>query len=274
MCVTSSPALITDTLTYTHATLNHDGELRHVNGYQNQAENFQGPNCMFLNYAGTNLETVRGPEHTKTMMADITAGLPDLRRVLRSRGSDMFDMEPERGFTVEDYGDYTVILAQGPGDISGALELVPIKRRPIWTDNLRHMIDFYMSWYAHDSFVLACFDGTVKPKHPITVSYKPRNPEVLTAPGLDGHDGRVPTIGAPVHRDFHVAFGVQDIDLRHPVHYDDPIQRQAPWAPRSVSGFHDNRGTGPNGDYVVPISALLDGLTGTDLAAKLITERQ
>lgn len=220
---------------------------------------------MFLNFAGKDLRLVRGPEHTQSLMADMTSRLPELVYVPRYRGGGSFST---RGLTVENYGDYTVILAQEPGDILSVLDRVPVDRRPVRTAQLEAMVDFYMSFYSDDTFVLGCFNGKVKPQHPITVSYEPRDPSVLTIPGLDGHDGRLPVIGAPVYRDFRVAFGIAGQRLPHTVRYQDPIGN-VPWAPDSVAGFADNRQDGPNGDYVMPVGAVMMGLTGRELATEL-----
>lgn len=272
MCVTANPAIIEGTRTYVHATT-RGGESVHICGYQNKAETqtsaFVGGNCMFLNFAGSDLKMVRGPERTSNFMQDITASLEELVEVPRMRGGVL--SYGSWDIAVEEYGDYTVILAQQPGDILTKLNEVRPDRRPHRTPRLEAMISFYMSWFPLDSFVLACFNGKVEPKHPITVSYKPRNPEVLTIPGLDGHDGKIPQIGAPVYRNFRVAFGVEGYVLPHRVNYTDrKISSGLSWAPTSVAGFIDNRFDGPNGDYVVPIEAVRRGLTGRDLAAKLL----
>ncbi|HZM63795.1 MAG TPA: hypothetical protein VFB59_01535 [Candidatus Saccharimonadales bacterium] len=226
---------------------------------------------MFLNYAGTNLRLVRGPERTRTFMDDMTFRLPELVRV-PSAGS-MFDFAfgSRAELVVEDFGDYTVILAQGPDDILSVLDQVPDHRRPGRTKRLEEMIGFYMSWSPEDSFVLACFDSEVEPRHPIVVSYEPRNADVLTIPGLDGHDGKVPLPGAPVFRDFKVAFGVQGMDnLPIQVGYGDYGVQGQPWAPNCVTGFVDNRPDGPNGDYVVPVWAVEQGLGGSVLAGMML----
>lgn len=266
MCVTASPATIRSTRTYVHATDLGGGPV-HVCGYQNQAQTFNGGNCMFLNFAGTGLELVRGPELTHSFMRDMTMSLEELIYVPRMRGGSSYGA---RGISVETYGDYTVILAQQPGDILSVLSEVPANRRPQRTPQLEAMVGFYMSEFGQDSFVLACFDGLVKPQHPITVAYQPRNSDVLTIPGLDGHDGKVPAIGAPVYRDFRVAFAAAELELPHRVRYSDGSIAGTPWAPSSVAGFVDNRLDGPNGDYVVPISALRQGLNGRQLADALL----
>lgn len=269
MCVTPNPADIKRTRTFVYATTLGD-EPVHVCGYQNEAENIGwGGNCMFLNFAGTNLRMVHGPELTTRFMDDMTEDLPNLVSYKGARAVGMESFGPTR-MSVERYGDYTVIIAQGPDDILSALDQVPAHHRPMRTRRLEEMIEFYMAWSPDHSFVLGCFDGTVKPKHPITVAYTPLNKGVLTLPGLDGHDGRVPTPGAPIHRDFRCAFAIQGRRLPHQVEYSDLVSGK-PWAPSSVAGFADNRYDGPNGDYVVPVEALLDGLTGAALAGALVS---
>lgn len=264
MCVTADPAVIYGTETYVYPT-ELDGTPVHVSGYQNMAESSSGGNCMFLNFAGSNLQMVDGPQRTRNLMRDMTASLEELVYVEQMRGGSF---RGSKGITVVNYGNYTAILAQGPGDMLSVLDQVPADRRPVRSQRLEEMIDFYMRWYPQDSFVLACFKGSVNPEHPIVVSYEPRDASVLTIPGLDGHDGQVPVIGAPVYRDFKLAFGINGIDLPIPVRYTDP-NVDLSWAPSSVSGFIDNR-HGLNGDYVLPIEAVMQGLNGPELAAKLI----
>lgn len=266
MCVTTSPATIDRTRTFVNdTTLN--GEAVHVCGYQNEARNISfGPNCMLLNFAGRDLKLVDGPEDTVYFMDDMTRGLPELVRVPRLRSAGL---PTKGGARVQEYGDYTVVLAQDPRDLLQALKKVRLDRRPSETPALARMVEFYREFYPADSFVLACFNGSVKPKHPITVSYKPNDPTVLTAPGLDGHDGLVPRIGKPMKRDFTVAFAIEGVQLPHPVRYSDNVAGR-PWAPATIAGFVDNRGDGRNRDYSVPKQAVLDGLTGLALAQQLV----
>jgi hypothetical protein len=269
MRATPHAAHTEDTRTYVYATDLGNGPV-HVCGYQNRTLTRAGGNCMFLNFAGTNLKLVRGPERTRSFMRDVTAQLPELvltksrgrTRSLRGGGS--------RGVTIEDYGDYTIILAQQPEDILFALRRVPEDRRPARTRRLSEMINFYMSWCPLDSFALACFSGSAVPKHPIAVSYQPRNPKFLTIPGLDAYDGNLPRRGAPVERNFRVAFGVRGVRLPHAVNYRDAGVAGRPWAPSSVAGFVDNRKGGPNGDYVVPVDVVRRGRSGRALAKKLV----
>jgi len=268
MCVTSKPAAITNTQAFVYSMM-MNGVLRHVVGYQNKVEYSRSGNCMFLNFAGKNLELVRGAENTATLMGDITRGLPSLvqEEMTRARASLGGGL---MGVSVEKYGDYTVILAQGPADIRSALNQVELERRPVWDDKFAQMIDFYMRWNPTHTFALACFDGSITPTHPICVSYEPHDANVLTIPGLDGHDGNIPKPDQLIYRDFTIAFGAEGVDLPHKVLYSDFLTRPPLWLPTSVAGFRDNRRNGPNGDYVIPLSSLLKGLTGTELAATLL----
>lgn len=266
MCVTTRPAKIGGTAMYVFETdFGGDRGLRHVCGYQNQATNLaDGANVMLLHFPGTQLEMVRGPETTKQLMRDMTSKLRPVAQLFLSSGGRR--LASAYGVKVESYGDYTVVLAQGPADILGVLEHsrdIPDKHRPIITIGLRHMVSFYMDRFPQHSFALPCFDASVKPEHPIVVSYKPHDPTILTAPGLDGHDGRVPTVDDLMPRDFKVAFGIRGHKLPYAVDYQDAVSDL--WAPSSVAGFFDNREYGRNEDYRVPTKALRDGLTGVDL---------
>lgn len=257
MCVTSAPAIMTNTLVYGYVPLPREGETqRHVVGYQNQAESLLGDNFMLLNFAGTDLRLVRGPEHTTTMMTDMTRGLQELVELDGWRGGGM--RSASYSVTVEEYGDYTIFLSQSASAIVDAIMDHP-GSSSFDVDSIRQLAlsaKYFEEHYPLDSFLVPMFKQgiKVKPTHPIVVSYVPRQPEFLTVPGLDGHDGSMPTIGRPVKRDFRLAFGVQGVDL-HPVRYEDTSVSPL-WAPASVVGFVDNRFDGPNGNYCLPIEVL------------------
>lgn len=270
MCVTSSPAIITDTKTYVVATQTGSGAPRHISGYQNASRSV-GPNCMFLHFRGTGLSMVAGPENTNSFMDDMTSELPALVPVSRSRGAFSYgDNIPKRGgVSVVEYGAYTCVLAQGPANMLGVLDQVPPDRRPIVDQKFEQMLAFYMSWSPDASFVLACSSGYAKPQHPIVVGYTPNDPDVLTIPALDGHDGNLPTPGATIpHEGFAVAFGIQGVQLPHRVSYNDWVDGMS-WAPSSVAGFIDNRPERPNVDYAVTVDDVREGLTGRKLADTL-----
>lgn len=258
MCVTSGPAIMTNTLVYGYVPLPREGEpQRHVVGYQNEAESLLGDNFMLLNYAGTDLRLVRGPEHTTSMMTDMTRGLQELIELRSWRGGDGTRGDTY-GVTVEEYGDYTIFLSQSASAIVDAIMDHP-GSSSFDSGAIRQLAlsaAYFEEHYPLDSFLVPMFKHgvKVKPTHPIVVDYVPRQPEFLTVPGLDGHDGSMPIIGTPVGRDFTLAFGVQGVDL-HPVHYKDASVSPL-WAPESIVGFIDNRFNGPNGNYSLPLEVL------------------
>ena len=272
MCVTLNPAEMTGTRAYAYAAPAVNGVARHVVGYQNTAKNLSAmPNSMFQNYPGTDLQMVQPAVHTYTLMEDMTASLLEVVPSRKLRGGGRYG---SRSAVIEEFGDYTIVRANDPHGILAVLNEVREDRRPLIDGQLGAMADFFKEKKPHDSFVLACFDGNVKPEHPIIVSYVPRDPNVLAVPGLDGHDGFVPTIGAPVYRNFSVAFGVYGMSDGHQVSYGDHSVDPL-WAPERIVGFVDNRPDGRNGDYALPIEAITTKMRWTDeaqtLASKLLT---
>lgn len=216
---------------------------------------------VFAYHAGP-LEGV--PERTTNLMTDITARLTPLASSSRDR--DPIFAEPKA--QVVEYGDYHVILAERACDILPALDGVPQERRPLWTPQLQALSAFCEVHGNGYGFILGCFDGSVKPTHPIVVGFVPPVFDWLRAPGWDGHDGELPVLGQPMQRDFHVAFGVEGLDLPIKVNYSDDVDSS--WAPASVAGFWDNRSDGPNRDYGVGMRTLERGVTGRELAKQLL----
>ena len=269
MCVTLGQAEITGTEVYGYVAPKVDGVVRHVVGYQNKAENLtDAPNCMFLNYPGTDLQLVQPAARTRNLMSDITSSLLEIVEVHRFRSGGMYG---SRSVIIEEYGDYTVVRAQNPHDILAALKEVREDRRPI-DSHVERMANHLARIKPNDSILMGCFDGQVKPKHPIVTSYIPHDPTVLAVPGLDGHDGGLPVIGAPVARHFKVAFGVHGMSNGHTVRFNDNVNSL--WAPEKVVGFIDNRDSGPNGDYALPIDVITTEMSWLDepsiLSAQLL----
>jgi hypothetical protein len=278
MCVTSAPADINNTRVLTYVT--YDGSSHqpmHYTFYQNTATNrSKRPNCMFLQFPTAELEPVVGHEHTRSFLGDITLNLAELEhhpvtRGMSFRGGADRSIETPR---VVQQGDYHLVLCSSPRRILDALEQVPVDRRPMRTLELEALAAWYAEWYADESFVLACFNGSVNPRHPIGVRYVPHNDDVVFAPGLDGHTGGLPIIGQDIVRDFHVAFAVQGLQLPVTFRYTDFLGQVQDWAPDpryGVAGFHDNRFRAPNGDYTVALETLHKGFSGHELVAELIS---
>jgi hypothetical protein len=265
MCVTFDRATITDTEVCTYAV----GSLRRV-AYKNKLVSAnRAPTAMVLNFPGSALTTVSGPEHTFSLMADITRDLPlaVMPRLTRGGSYALRSLGGTPPVSVEAYGDYYVVLAQQPADITDALQSVPDSHRPRDIGKVVDFAGFYMSWAPNQVFMVACTTGRAAPRHPIVVEYQPHDSNVLVAPGLDGHSGGLPVPGDPVHRDFAVAFGIHGVNLPHTINYNDRVSDA--WAPTSVAGFRDNRPWGINGDYVVSLADLERQLTGPELVGAL-----
>jgi hypothetical protein len=247
-----------NTMIYGYVPCQRDGEpQRHIVGYQNEAESLLGDNFMLLNFAGTDLRLVRGPEHTTTMMSDITRSLQQL--VVAQGGSRSGGLrDGSYSVQIEEYGDYTIFLSQSPSAIVEAVMDHPASSSydAASIRDLAVSAEYFEQHYPFDSFLVPMFKRgvKVKPTHPIVVSYVPRQPECITVPGLDGHDGTMPIIGSQVVRNFKLAFGVHGVDL-HPVRYKDANVSPL-WAPESIVGFVDNRFRGANGNYSLPIEVI------------------
>lgn len=267
MGVTTEPAIIANTQVFVHATRNPKSRKDvHVCGYQNTAIT-QVPNCMFLHFPGTELAIVEGPKNLPGTMYSIA------RDLLPVAPPAPGTTTPAKFAALETYGpDYYVVLAQQPGDILSQLETVPAGRRPARTRRLEQLVDFYASHFPKDSFALACFSGQTTPTHPIMVEYVPHDPEVLTAPGLTAHDGELPILGAPVARNFQVAFAVQGIDAGYKMDYlmKLPGLRSMWWAPAWAVGFNDNRAEGPNTDYRVALDDVINARNSKELLARTV----
>ena len=201
-------------------------------------------------------------------MEDMTDKLPKLFQEPTFRGGP----RPAASFgaVVEAYGDYDVVLAEDASDILDALEGVDPMRRPNRTPELEAMVAWYKATFTDYAFVLACFNGNVNPRHPIVVEYVPHNDNMLFIPGLEGHDGNLPQLGQPTGRNFRCAFGAEDTTQEITVEYRDGDIGSNYWAPSNVTGFYDNRWDGINGDYLIPLESVREGLFGSDLFLDLV----
>ncbi len=268
MCVTLHPAKMGGTSVLTYSVIDDDPRQTHITAYQNTAANLvPAPNFMLLHFPGSDLRLVDGPQRTRNFMRDVTRDLPQLVPTTISRGGSALTYGASSA-RVEAYGDsYHVVLAERVSEIPGLLSQVPESRRPIMDSHLDDLLSWYGEHFPDYVFALACFNGSVEPTYPIVVQYFPDNDDVLFAPGLDAHDGRLPVLGAPVERNFRVAFGDMGDNLPIKVRYTDTISLD--WAPSSVAGFVYNT-VGPNGDFVVPLLDLEMGLNGRELIADLV----
>lgn len=281
MCVMPFPAEVNDTYVVTYVT--YDPIRRqpvHYTFYQNRVSSLQpGGNFMFLHFPTAELEQVEGPDNTHNFLPDITRNLRTLEPVIKFRTQTMAG-EMSRGGLDEpviwEQGDYSIVVCNNPNLIIDALDGVSADRRPTAPEQLadiRRFAAFFSEWCPDWSFALPCFDGSANPTHPISVRYVPHNDDLVFAPGLDGHDGKLPVIGQDIVRDFRVGFAVQGHQLPVSFRYSDPVFGPVEWMPdphMGVAGFHDNRHRAPNGDYNAPLLALLNGLSGPDLLNQLV----
>ena len=274
MCVTSAPATLSGPLAFTSVVFDDTPETTHFSGYQIGADNMargDAGNCVLLHVPGKLIGTVAGPERTRHMMTDMTAGLRPLVEIPVFRGGRRSIGASSAQTRVETYGEYDVVLSSSAIAIPDALSSVSEARRPKVDAKFARLIRWYESNYSDHSFVLACFNGSVNPKHPIVYSYHPNNDDMLHIPGLDAHTGEPPRLGERIARNFRVAFSVQrDVPQPIRVHYQDPLAQSAWWAPDTVAGFWDNRGDAPNADYTASLEDLLNGQSGRFLLEEMV----
>ena len=206
MCCSLHPAKLTSTILYAAETL-YQGNLAHVLGYQNRAENLsKGPNAMLLPIPS---ETPMGPDN----MLDTTAAksiLTDYANAVRastarrSRGFGMKGMRDEDdSVQVFDKGGYTIALADSAKDILPALSRIPENRRPVVNAEIFEAYDYlYPKW----KMALCAWDGSLEAS-PLLWWYRPMNAGQLFMPALDAHDGHAPKLAANIEMDHTLIVG-------------------------------------------------------------------
>jgi hypothetical protein len=189
-------------------------------------------------------------------------------------------------------GIYDVVLARSAGFVAEALHRVHPDKRPPLNEAIFRL---YQTWFPDWPVALCCFNNTELVRSlPLLWWYRPRNPGILFAPALDGHDGAPPRLDGPVAVDHTVVFGSDRLVFGNPVHYSDKIdaetvarlfapnqgseraaarqrareaqeklQRALPlwhYLPERVDGrrYHEML---PNGDFTCQVWTLLEGNT-------------
>jgi hypothetical protein len=233
-----------------------------VLGYQNTAINYaDGPNAMLLHLPAKPmtrenfLDTASAPNFMKDMEEVLTPrdrGFSDERRL---KGFDLGLVE------VFEHGIYTVVLADDASLIPDALIQVPANKRPSISAEL---CSFYSKSYPGCPVALCCFNNRdTATATPLLLWYEPRNPALLTAPGIDCHTGGIPDLGAPVDVDhwlFAASYRKPHLGVKVP--YRDRIDvgiRQ--FIPDNVVGTQFT-GRMRNGDFAIQRS-LLESSTGS-----------
>ncbi len=256
MCVTLSPAKLSNTILYAGETMLGAAYV-HLIGYQNQAHNVvAGPNAMILPFPSS---TPMGPGNVfdttqaKSILKDLTSVIP--RRLSRSKGTRGPDSM--RSVQVFDSGSYTIVMSRNARAIPAALDQVPVEKRPTINGAI---FDAYAQWYPNWPIALCCFAGEqeVAPE-PMLWWYNPLNPDYLFIPGLDAHDGQPPRLGKHVEVASRVVFGSTLKPMGTPVIYSDVLSPalRTVLPPRAVGV--DVMGLKVNGDYLLPVELLHKG---------------
>jgi hypothetical protein len=251
MCISARPAQFRGTSILLNLTKHHRYGQIFVLGYENTAVNHHsGPNALMLHFPAMEMTQANFIDTTdcRYIFRDLKqATMPEpVRRGGGTRSMSWTSKAPE----VFDHGIYTVILAQDARDIPNALRQVPVEKRPTISAEL---CDFYASYRPSWPIALCCFNNAeAKKADPILVWYKPKNPNVLVAPGLDCHTGGVPDLRNAVDVDHNIYFASDEMVGGHEVNYLDHSTRNrlAGFLPRRAIGFRMN-GMHPNGDFAV-----------------------
>lgn len=206
MCMTAAQASLAQTTIYTGEHLDEDGKTVHVTLYENTAQDLSGH--------GGNAMLLAVPARGKIRFLD-TSGCPDILKRFRKafpmpRTLSKSGSGDRNAVDVVRCGIYTCVVAY-PGstmrDIRRAIEtrVEPENRPSIGDDYIASLRKAYRmpgSDADTHTFVIACFSNEeAAAAHPIAYAYEPIDAENLFFPGLDDHEGKVPTHVKPVTRD-------------------------------------------------------------------------
>ncbi len=199
MCVSTGPSEMSKTIVYAAEVRGRDGGREHVLGYQNTARSDR-PNGMLIALPSA------GPL-TRANAIDMTACpnlLRDLRELTtpRSRGGGLLGLA-SRGAEVFDVGSYTVISSDSPLAFGELLASVPEAKRP---EPNPEVYEAFAALYPGWQFALCCWAGEIDAE-PLVWRYESLRPDYLFLPGLDGHNGRAPSLARHAERDHHLVWG-------------------------------------------------------------------
>ena len=257
MCVSLAPAHFSKTTILAHQTRHPEtGEAIVVLGYQNTAKSLTpGPNAMLIHvpaYADIGPENMLDTSMTPNLLKDVgravkvtTRGVSDSMRLLGAKSA----------VQVFEHGIYTVVSSNDIRAAHEALAQVDEKRRPAISSEV---VEFYATKFPYHRFLFFCFNNTDAVKAtPTLFWYKPSDPSILVAPGIDSHDGGAPNLDAHVDVDHTVVFGHSALPNGARVSYSDVIPGSLrPYLPTHVKG-RDMQGMYRNGDFAVLTSQLL-----------------
>jgi len=242
MCVTLSPANLTNTIVYAHRMANG----QHVMGYQNKASSpvqwgVPAFNAMILPIPA---KGDMGQENAVDLRSDPDilkdyAKATSLSRGMKVRGAAAM----LNSVSVFKTGSYEVVMAKQPRLIPSVVkELHPEIKVG------EELMEAYGRWYRGWHVAVCFFSGTVEAE-PIMFTYEPKFPNFLFAPTLDAHTGGVPASWAEL--DHTIVFGSGDNGNK--VHRPHPTPSTlTPYFPSHVKGFKPPSRV-LNGDYWFPI---------------------
>lgn len=281
MCCSVSPGIpvqFSNTILYAAEMLQETGDIVHLLGYQNKAQNLAGhPKRFFalfnrlLRGATGNAMILPFPAEPQSMSRGNVLNTKDCPHILQDMALALVPPSPPRSQSMavsfgavqqakvevfEAAGIYTVVLAQDARDIPAALEQVPREKRPALNPEL---FAAYAKWYPGWTFALCCFNNQEAAlAEPMLWWYRPKFTNRLFLPTLDGHTGDLPDFGAQVAVDHTLAVSSYRMKYGNRVYYRDKIQALEPYLAREVIGrkFYQ---TLPNGDFVCDLAEVREG---------------
>lgn len=264
MCLSSGLAKFSGTTLYAGVAQRHDANLDsnlvHVIGYQNVAFNLSdSPNCMMLPFQAHTAMTQRNVvdmtsnKHALTDMR--TALFPPV--VMRRPPSNRPESSNDDPVHVFQHDIYTIVLGRVGADLLSGLRQVPVDQRPAISDEI---ITFWKTYYPGYHLALCCFNNTkAKEAAPMVWWYEPVHAQTIVAPAIDGHDGKAPTPGAPVHVDHTLITAWNGMKAGTTVQYREAINGELlELLPKVVTGAKYTK-TLPNGDFLIDIARLQQG---------------
>lgn len=277
MCCSVSPRVpvnFSQTILYAAEVAAPDADAVHVLGYQNRVRGGErsrsfwrrlfGPNpsgnAMILPFpaipATMAQANVIDTEACPNVLQDVAAAVSRPVSLLRSRSVSL-SAGPPKVQVFDAGGVYTVVLAQDPNDIPGALSRVDPRKRPVLNPAL---FDAFARWYPGWTVALCCFSNDeARLARPLLWWYEPMHPDQLFLPALDCHTGEVPDLAAAVLVDHVVAVGSYRFGGGRRVAYRDPVpEAVAPYLRPLVLGkrYHEYM---RNGDFVCRVDDVAAG---------------
>lgn len=281
MCCSVSPGVgvhFSNTILYAAEMLRDNGEVVHVLGYQNEAQNHAGKGKVFGNLFGSFFKgsggnamilpfpavpgsmskaNVLNTENCSEILQDMARTLaPPPMQASRSFAMAAAASPQARVQIFEAAGIYTVVLAQDARDIPAALDQVPREKRPALNPEL---FAAYAEWYPDWTIALCCFNNDkAKLADPLLWWYQPQFPDHLFLPSLDCHTGDVPNLNAQVAVDHVLAVSSYQLTEGTPVYYSQNVKAIDSYLARFLLGGKYNTNM-PNGDFMFKLQDVRQG---------------